>query len=567
VRTDSVPTEPDLTRDGIPRAFDSTLDTPTYLFVRGDENNPDKTKPIAPGVPEILAFRELEIKPVQIPLEACQPDRRPWVIRSNLDAATKKLAAAEAELIAANQRLAEARGAVSTEQPADKGTAKDAVEASTTKKPDAVALARADVDASECAVTHAAAELCSVQSRVDAMKARWAKADDKSGNASLVEAERKSSNKAIAAQRHAELTKALYDVADAKRRLLRAPPEQKATIEAELTKARDARNKATKTVDTPIGMDERYVALLGAQSSPTRFLSTTSDDPTVHWSDRSTGRRKALAEWITDPRNPLTARVAVNHIWNRHLGMPLAASVFELGRNGPLPNNPELIDWLAAELIESGWDMKHLHRLIVSSAAYRMSSETIGREAEAAKDPDNIYWWRRNTIRLESEVVRDSVLSLAGTLDLTMGGPPILAANQDASRRRSLYFFHSNNERNLFLTTFDGPLVTECYRRSQSIVPQQALAMTNSRIVLDSSQPIAERISIAISTKESEVDDAAFVRSAFLLLLGNSPNDEELGASLKALKQWRGLPNVSSQESFAYLIWSLLNHNDFVTLR
>ena len=200
-------------------------------------------------------------------------------------------------------------------------------------------------------------------------------------------------------------------------------------------------------------------------------------------------------------RNPLTARVAVNHIWNRHMGTPLAPNVFDLGRNSPPPSNPELLDWLAAELIDSGWDMKHLHRLIVTSATYRMSSETTGAKPNVAKDPDNVFWWRRNTIRLESEVIRDSILSLAGTLDLTMGGPPVASDKQEDSRRRSIYFFHSNNERNLFLTTFDGALVTECYRRNQSVVPQQALAMTNSRLVLDSSKPIAERISKAISAE------------------------------------------------------------------
>ena len=122
------------------------------------------------------------------------------------------------------------------------------------------------------------------------------------------------------------------------------------------------------------------------------------------------------------------------------MGTPLAPNTFELGRNAPLPSNPELLDWLAAELIDSGWDMKHLHRLIVSSAAYRMSSASTGREANVAKDPDNAFWWRRNTIRLESEVIRDSVLSLAGTLDLTMGGPPVATEKEDDSRRRRFTF-------------------------------------------------------------------------------------------------------------------------------
>ncbi len=196
-----------------------------------------------------------------------------------------------------------------------------------------------------------------------------------------------------------------------------------------------------------------------------------------------------------------------------------------------------------------------------------MSSAVTGRDAETAKDPDNLFWWRRNTIRLESEVIRDSVLSLAGTLDQTRGGPPVPPASEEDSLRRSLYFFHSNNERNLFLTTFDLALVTECYRRDQSVVPQQALAMTNSRLVLDSSKPIAEKISQAIRPEAAEIDDAAFIRHAFNLLLGFSPSDDELKASQDALAQWSKLPDASPQTSRSNLVWSLLNHNDFITLR
>ena len=244
-----------------------------------------------------------------------------------------------------------------------------------------------------------------------------------------------------------------------------------------------------------------YTPLIGAKPAITRFRDSNFDDAEpLKFSDRSSGRRTALADWITDRKNPLTARVAVNHIWNRHLGTPLAANPFDLGRNAPPPTNPELLDWLAAELMDSGWDMKHLHRLIVNSATYRMSSAENGREANIAKDPDNVYWWRRNTIRVESEVIRDSILSLAGTLDLTKGGPSIPPENEADSLRRSLYFFHSNNDRNLFLTTFDAAMVTECYRREQSIVPQQALALTNSRLVLDSAKPIAAKIAASLKS-------------------------------------------------------------------
>ena len=114
--------------------------------------------------------------------------------------------------------------------------------------------------------------------------------------------------------------------------------------------------------------------------------------------------------------------------------------------------------------------MKHLHRLIVESSVYRLSSS--GGAESLAKDPENKQLWRRTPSQLESQVVRDAILSLAGTLDSAMGGPPVPAQAQAGSTRRSLYFVHSNNERNLFLTTFNEALVKECYRRDQSIVPQ-----------------------------------------------------------------------------------------------
>ena len=278
----------------------------------------------------------------------------------------------------------------------------------------------------------------------------------------------------------------------------------------------------------------------------------------------STGRRKALAQWITDKRNPLTARVAINHIWNRHMGAPLVATVFDFGRKGAEPTNPELLDWLAAELVDSGWSMKHIHRLIVESATYRMSSAID--EASFAKDAENRQLWRKTPTRLESQVVRDSLLSLGGTLDETRGGPSVPIAQQADSKRRSLYFFHSNNERNLFLTMFDEALVKECYRRDQSIVPQQALALTNSQLVLDSARPIAERL-----TKRSS-DDASFSQLAFRVILAAEPNAEELASSLQSLQAWRQLPEAGAGEgstAFARtnLVWVLLNHNDFVMLQ
>ena len=184
----------------------------------------------------------------------------------------------------------------------------------------------------------------------------------------------------------------------------------------------------------------------------------------------------------------------MNHIWTRHFGQGLVESNFDFGRHGDQPTHPELLDWLAAELMENDWSMKHLHRLIVTSSTYRMSSSLAGADRQRARDPDNHLLWHRQPIRLESQAVRDSILALSDELDTTMGGAPIPKNQQAQSKRRSLYFFHSNNERNLFLTMFDEALVTECYRREQSIVPQQALALSNSKLVLEAAPKIARRL-------------------------------------------------------------------------
>jgi hypothetical protein len=205
--------------------------------------------------------------------------------------------------------------------------------------------------------------------------------------------------------------------------------------------------------------------------------------------------------------------------------------------------------------------MQHIHSLIVNSAAYRMSSSLAGGDQAAKQDPENHYWWRRAPIRLESQLLRDSLLSLAGALDSTMGGPSIPSNQQATSTRRSLYFVHSNNERNLFLTTFDDALVKDCYRREQSIVPQQALALSNSALALESAEKIALRIT------EIAPEEENFIRSAFRCVTAINPNEEELAASAAAIAAWQKLPGESKHSARVNFIWVLINHNDFVTLR
>jgi hypothetical protein len=187
------------------------------------------------------------------------------------------------------------------------------------------------------------------------------------------------------------------------------------------------------------------------------------------------------------------------------------------------------------------------------------------------KDPDNLGLWRRAPIRVESQVVRDSILSLAGSLDRARGGPPVPPAQQAESTRRSLYFFHSNNERSAFLTTFDEAGVKECYRRDQSVVPQQALALSNSGLVHDAARRIAEQLSQPAASSGAPPDDREFVQRAFLLLLGIRASAAECDASLRTLATLRSLPDETGEDAVirgrTQLVWALFNHNDFVTLR
>lgn len=540
VRLDVVPGEADLERDGLPRAFDGRPDEPTYRFIRGQESNPDKSSVVAPGIPAALAFEPLKIIPVDLPETAWQPERREWVAGAYRATALRNVATAEARVSLAREKL-----------DAAERSAGDAIEA------------RLELLVVERSLEAARAELESVERRAAAMEA------GRLGTSGAESEARATARESAVAERQLAVAKAQVAVAEAELRLHRAAEDQKEAAGKEVAAAREALEKARKAVEQP---GEQFTKLVGARWTPTRFLSSLNDDPEVTFPPRSTGRRRALADWIVDRRNPLAARVAVNHLWARHMGKPLVATVFDFGRKGSPPSHPELLDWLAAELIDSGWSMKHLHRLIVESAVYRLSASAAGAEEVLSRDPDNVRYWRRTPIRLESQAVRDSIVALAGTLDLRMGGPPIPASNQADSTRRSLYFFHSNNERNLFLTTFDEALVKECYRREQSIVPQQALALTNSRLVLDAAGPIAGRITEQLDAGSSPADDDAFARQAFIVLLASDADDAEAALMTRALKAWKGLPESAdgtAGTSFARanLVRVLLNHSDFVTLR
>ena len=330
---------------------------------------------------------------------------------------------------------------------------------------------------------------------------------------------------------------------------LKAAKEALAAAEKKLA-AKDAVYQplrgAKKALETPEHNDDTY---------PATFPAT------------STGRRLMLARWMTSRENPLTARVAVNHVWMRHFGEPLVETVFDFGRQAKQPEHLELLDFLAAEFMDSGWSFRHLHRLITTSAAYRRSSSNAAADpATLVADPTNRLYWRAHPRRMESQALRDSLLLLGGTLDDAMGGPPV--SPRADSKRRGLYFTHSLDDENKFLSMFDNSDILQCYRRAESIVPQQALALANSAISIEMAEKIASRLYAA----HPSADRGAFLDAAFVQLLGRKPDDAERATCDSYWTEMEALESVkkaSDPEATirSRLVHALLNHNDFVTVR
>ena len=269
----------------------------------------------------------------------------------------------------------------------------------------------------------------------------------------------------------------------------------------------------------------------------------------------SSGRRLAFARWITDRKNPLAARVLVNHIWLRHFDAPLLERTFDFGLRSEKPRHAALLDWLAVQFMEEGWSLKKLHKQIVMSGVYRLSSSpNEATAATRAADPDNHTLWRMNARRMEAEAVRDSVLSLGGSLDLSMGGPPIEHTLGQTVLRRSLYFRQDKERQMTFLSLFDGAKVNECYQRKATVAPQQALAMFNSQIAANQARKIAET--------HRTLNGSEFVKALFEHVLGREPAPKEQLECTQFLAEFKG-----SAEARRQLALVLLNHNDFVTIR
>ncbi len=268
---------------------------------------------------------------------------------------------------------------------------------------------------------------------------------------------------------------------------------------------------------------------------------------------KSTGRRLALARWLTEPDHPLTARVMMNRLWHHHFGRGIVATPNDFGRNGQQPTHPELLDWLATEFVARGWSLKRMHELIVLSNAYRQSSAIDA--AKAKIDPDNKWLWRMNRQRLDAESVRDTMLAVAGNLTEQFGGPSIkvplepevydtiftehepdnlwpVHPDPRQHTRRSLYLIRKRNVKLPLLVAFDAPdLMSSCGARSVSVHALQSLTLMNSEFMLAQSRTLAERL-----FRETGGNERAMMTRLYELALARTPRPVELRATQSFLR-------------------------------
>jgi len=553
VRTDPVYTGGQVATPGIPRVYDADLSIPTYLFARGDEKHPFKEKSVEASIPLAIPVpNDYRISSRPLPQAAVYPELQPAAEKFALEAAWKKCDDARGTLDKAFER----------KKKIDLGEIQESADS---------------VDSSYVLLKlrEAEASLVSLQTRYQAEKEKHTRNDERLSR-NLAEV-------ALASEQRWNEIQVELRVFEAHRGI----------AAAESSKVKDEKKRTAV-------LAKAKKELADALESQSKLLSADAAGklkaytPIVRgYPKESTGRRTALSQWIVDRRNPLTARVAVNHIWARHFGTPLVDDVFDFGMKTPKPELIGVLDFLAAELMDSGWDMKHLHRMIVCSQTYqRASSGPVDLVTAARKiDPDNRYYWRGNVRRLDAEEIRDSVLAVGQFLDETMGGPDIDEEQGEKSMRRSVYFRHAYEKQMTMMVMFDAASPTECYRRRPSIIPQQALVLANSPLARSSSRKLASRL-----WQEAGRDQTQFIIRLFAETLNRTPSSQEireceqfLGECMhgmqahsqavtdngtptnkaptnKALAS-EGPATDASELACQSLAHVLLNHNDFVSVR
>jgi hypothetical protein len=283
----------------------------------------------------------------------------------------------------------------------------------------------------------------------------------------------------------------------------------------------------------------------------------------------TSGRRLALAQWIASPQNPMTARVIVNRLWQKHFGRGIVATLDNFGKMGEPPTHQDLLDWMAVELTKGGWTLKRINKMMMMSEAYRMAS-AFSDDTDAKNDPDNLYLWRFHPQRLDAEIVRDSMLAVGGNINLEIGGEPIfpyipkeILAGQyrgkwvntpegPAAWRRGVYVYQRRSLPYPMFDTFDHPdMNVTSGARHVSTVPTQALTLLNNPFVLNEAALFAARVKQQASDPASQVDLAyrmALARPA-------TPAEVAIGTDLIARQ---------SLDAFAHVV---LNLDEFLYMR
>lgn len=561
---------------GAIRVFDEKLDAKTYLYSGGDaRNRVEGAEPLSAEPPLALKGNHFAINSVELPVEAYYPGLKEFVRQEERGKVEAELVKAQSGLLQANQTLAKA----SSQTDDLRFLASQPLTASSRPSEEAwkeaeqsLGLASMDRKIATAGLSVAQARRHSLQSRIAADDARYRGLGDPIS---------------MAVHAHSAEKQLAFEVAqlaemEAQRALMVASHKVRQSSESGVEAARQEESKVLQTLQAARSAVDS--ALSGLSSHDSSYIPLSPIYPST-----STGRRLALARWIASELNPLTARVAVNHIWLRHFGQALVDTTDNFGLQGSPPKHQEILDWLAVELMENGWSMKHIHRLIVTSQAYRRSSNPPLEHAGLSIDSDNSCYWRFVPRRMEAEVVRDSVLACAGTLDETLGGPEIENSQWSTSCRRSIYFTIHGESKMQFLDTFDGPNVCDCYRRSATVMPQQALALTNSELLVSNGRKLASKIAeeLKLDLEGSIPSETAFVEKVFETVLCRPPSERELQTSIAFLEEQVNIlsrategelsaaiqPGVFSassdkaQRARENLAISLFSHNDFVTVR
>ncbi|MBP61942.1 MAG: hypothetical protein CMJ62_10515 [Planctomycetaceae bacterium] len=570
VRTDRVLGELETSKDGLPRIYDAQLETPTYLFERGNPKQPDTSTKIDPGSPSVFGGT-LDIQPVVLPVDSYYPSLRTFVSREMIIAAKDAVHAAEVEV------------QVQEEKFSDRTPLPRSLEYKLQRE--ALELAHIQLDL-------ASAKLASLEVRLDVEQMRHPTA----GSETSVDATALQELTEAAGQAHRRAQEG--EIAEQ----LLMTIQQLGALRLDVFRKKNKYDTDDSKFELRAAekrLDKIKQLLEGKWETPKEGVASYGPLGKVY-PRVSTGRRLALARWITDRGNPLTARVAINHIWLRHFGRPLVEKIDDFGLRSPRPPLADLLDYLAAELMDNQWSMKHIHRMIVTSSVYRMrsaalevpdsSSSEIAGDPQST-DPDNKNFWRMNVRRAEAETVRDTLLYLAGNLDLAQGGPQIDHHKGFVIPRRSIYFHHARDSQMPFLNVFDAANPRECYRRQETVRPQQALALVNSSLALAQSRQVAFRLSEQVRLAGGHENRGGsshdhFITLALETILSREPSAAELTVCREFLEFQAKQLSVPErltllneqandvaaatdpvQRARENLVLVLINHNDFVTIR